>query len=274
MKQKPKPRKPTGAPCANIFEALTKPPTLASQIHHTRKQRNHLVQFSSDEIKVQIRLALLELAERSRKIIIKSGKLINPSADDLATVAILAAGILEELAATDLKGDIISAASRKNWWPVNMQLGVKGGKVSLVGRDKVKTYLMNIRLGQNRPRIFKNLQNPDAGIFSKAAELLYCALLDWRELGAWRGKATEWGKQLISLEAPITPENAHEWWVVAKAWMDEQWEANNDFFTPLINHLGLQKRPLYPSEIKRRVIDDSLKKAFMALPSASVFVEN
>jgi hypothetical protein len=200
-----------------------------------------------------------------------NGKLEN-AAVALAGVATVAASILEDLAATDSKVEITVAAARKNCWPVNMRLGKKGGKVVLVGANRVRAYLTSIRLSQRPPRILKNLQNPEASLFSKAAELLYSAMLDWRDHGAWRGQITPWAEKLLALDATITSQNVGDWWSVAKIWMDEQWEANKAFFNPLIKHLGLHKRALYPSEVKRRVIDDSLKKAFKALPTA--FVES
>jgi len=212
---------------------------------------------------------LWELAERIRKIRTVKGQQEN-AAKDLAFVATTAATILEELAATDAKTEIKLAAARKNLWPVNLRLGVKNKKAVLVGADKAKTYLTSISLGQSPPRILKNLQNPEASPFSKAAELLYNALLDWRDHGAWRGKITPWAKKLLELDVAMTSSNVPEWWSVAKTWMDEQWEIHHEFFDPLIKHLKLDDENFTPSMVKRRVIDDSLKKAFKALPCVAV----
>jgi hypothetical protein len=264
-----KPPTHTGAPPAYFLKTLTVTSSVSLLIEHTRKEREFLVRQSTEEISDRIWLELLELAERIRKIRLVNGKPENP-ANDLAVVAILAAKILEELATTDAKIEIMLAAARKNLWPVNLRLGVRKGKVVLVGADKAKTYLTSIRLGENPPRILKNLQNPEASPFSKAAERLYNALLDWRDLGAWRGEITGWAKKLLLLDVPITSENVNDWWSVAKTWMDEQWVTHNEFFKPLIKQLKLDCPNYTPSMVKRRVIDDSLKKAFKALPSEVV----
>ncbi|MEI8290953.1 MAG: hypothetical protein WCH99_15925 [Verrucomicrobiota bacterium] len=266
-----KPKSQTGAPAANFLKVLTVPPSVPLLIGHTRRQREFLSKQSTKEIMERMWLELWELAERTTKIRTVNAKPEN-AAVDLARVATVAADILEELAATSANVEITAAAARKNRWPVNLRLGKKGRKVVLVGGDKAKSYLTGIKLGQCPPRPLKSLQNPDASPFSKAAELLYGAMLDWRDQGAWRGGVTEWAEKLLALDVPINSRNVDEWWSVAKTWMDEQWEANHDFFHPLIKHLGLNRRALYQSEVKRRVIDDSLKKAFKALPAA--FVES
>jgi len=263
-------RKPqTGAPPAFFLKTLEVSASVALLIEDTRQRREYLSLQPTKEIKHRIYLELLELAERTARIRTVNGKPEN-AAVDLAGVATLAANILEELAATDAKVEITLAAARKNCWPVNMRLGKKGRKVVLVGAKKTKAYLTRIKLGQNPTRLLQNLQNPEASLFSKVAELLYSALLDYREHGAWRGEVTKWAEKLLALDVPISPRNVDEWWSVAKTWMYEQWEANHNYFNPLIEHLGLHDKALFPSEVKRRVIDDSLKKSFKSLAIRSV----
>jgi hypothetical protein len=54
--------------------------------------------------------------------------------------------------------------------------------------------------------------------------------------------------------------------------MDEQWESNPKLFKPLIESckskgksLASNRHELYPSEVKRTIIDLRLKEAFFAL---------
>ena len=69
----------------------------------------------------------------------------------------------------------------------------------------------------------------------------------------------------------MTERNSADWWKVAKLYLYERWEKAQKEFKPLVEHLGF-KYPIelsteapYESVIKSRVIDNSLKDAFMAL---------
>jgi hypothetical protein len=214
------------------------------------------------------------------------------AAEDLAALASTAADILQQLAVTDARQQICSAAEIRNSWPVNIQLGVKrinGSReygVTLKDAKKVKEFLQSIQLGRNPERPLKRLQDPEATPFTKAAELLLSRLLDWREDGACVN-FTPWAKDLMSLDYPMTKDNVNDWWTVAKRWMDEQWEAKPELFTPLKKACRHEKSwkdkagkkiieekevsldrsdtGLFDSEIKSRVIDLRLKEAFFAL---------
>ena len=85
----------------------------------------------------------------------------------------------------------------------------------------------------------------------------------------------------------MTKDNVNDWWAVAKRWMDEQWEAKPELFTPLKKACKHEKSRkgkddkkiieeknvsldrsdtgLFESEIKSRVIDLRLREAFFAL---------
>jgi hypothetical protein len=261
----------TGAPPPIFLKSLLVKPLagLLMLMKSSRQKRKPLARVPTKKIAERIWLELLELAERSIQIRTVNGQLEN-AAEDLARVATAATSILQDLAASGSKMEIISAAMGKNTWPVNMRLGKKGGKPVLEGIDKTKKYLTSIKLGLSPHRIMKKLQDPEGNPFSKAAELIYGGLLDLRSRASWQGQIPEWRMKLLLLDEPITTSNAGEWWSVAKAWMDEHWVANRDLFSPLIKHLKLDDKNYTPSMVKRRVIDDSLKKAFMALPMALV----
>jgi hypothetical protein len=104
--------------------------------------------------------------------------------------------------------------------------------------------------------------------FNKLITELYTSLLMMKhDLRFFYGneKMTPWTKRLAALSEPLTKTNADDWWTVAKVWLDEQWELNQKVFTPLIRSLKMDS-PIYtPSLKKRRVVDDSLKKAFKSL---------
>ena len=157
-------------------------------------------------------------------------------------------------------------------WPVN--LGVIRGKN---GNHKIT------RLGFARKHLKQLDVNADCRLptsefsgaepqspFRLAAENLYCDLLLMKREPRWYfPKMTFWAKHLIALQEPMTPNNVDDWWKVAKAWLDEQWELNRDnAFAPLIEHLKHFRddyKKLTPSLVKRQVVDDSLKKAFKSL---------
>lgn len=70
----------------------------------------------------------------------------------------------------------------------------------------------------------------------------------------------------------LTKDSMNDWWTVAKAWMDEQWEVDPDQFKPLVaackskgQSLAGKRHELYASEVRRNVIDIRLKEAFFAL---------
>ena len=69
----------------------------------------------------------------------------------------------------------------------------------------------------------------------------------------------------------MTKRNSQDWWEVAKIYLYERWDKAQEEFKPLIRHLGfkypiqLSNKTPYESNIKSRVIDNSLKDAFIAL---------
>ena len=271
MKGKKTARQKTGAPPAYFLLSLEMGPSVLFLIEHTRAERASLAGEPTKEITKRVWHELLELAERVRYPRVSSAGEFENAAQDLAAVATAGASFLEDLARTDAKPDIILAAARKTTWPVNLRLGVKRKKGELCptfeSADKVKDYLISIRLGESPERILKHVQDPEANPFKRAAEMLVQALLDWREKGMFRAGQWDnpWARELVSLDYPMTAANVGRWWAVAKLWMDEQWESNRDLFRPLIKHLKLDNPQYTESMVKSRVIDDSLKKAFKAL---------
>lgn len=274
----------TGAPPAYFLQALQALQVENSVVYlveRMRTERESLAQESTDDITKRIYRDLLELAHRVRYPRTTRKGLEN-AAEHLSAMATTAASFLEQLADTDAS-EIILAAMRKHFWPVNLQLGVKRKKGSseyvktLKGADKVKDYLVSIRLGQSPPSPLKSLNDPNATPFTKAAELLLRELLNWRDRGVWRNftslsKLTSWSNDLLLLDYPMTADNVDKWWAVAKHWMDEQWATNPQLFKPLIESckskgwsLASGRHDNYPSEVRRTVIDVRLKEAFCAL---------
>ncbi len=188
-------------------------------------------------------------------------------------------------------------------WPVNMGLrakvnnkdGKRTTEMVLTRRDFAEKYLKG--LGVNTDSRFPESAHSGAkkiSPFRIAAEQLYTDLLlmkhsppNWNFL-----KISSWAKKLFALPEPMTTANAGDWWKVAKFWLDEQWDLDQEAFAPLIavskkwkNDFGstspygagsgplkrvkrkvpITEAPLYPSELRSTVIDSRLKEAFCAL---------
>lgn len=282
----PKRRAKTGAPPLFLGLCAVGPPGdvrgLRLLVEKSRSERQRFRDLATGDVTDQIWWALLELAERTMYPRLAHRGLEN-AAEDLAVMAITAANFLADLARSDSFGErlrIERAARRKNYWPVLLRLGAKqAGKgrrqPTLEGWDKTKAYLSNIHLGQDAPAELRYLGDRRASPFKRAAAWLLYRLREWHENGVWcqfarDGKITPWATRLCALGDEMTPENADEWWSVAKVWVDEQWEANRNSFEPLISHLKLDIAKQTPSLVKRQVIDDSLKKAFKALAGDSL----
>jgi len=226
---------------------------------------------STDEITHRIWLLFLELANRTIQPRTTDKGLEN-AAVNLAAMATSAAGLLQQLAfwsTPDVRQAIRAAAVKKTRWPVNLRLGMRRergrNKKTLEGATAAKVYLGSIGLGEGSQMSMKHVDDPKANVFKRAAELIVQGLLDCQPRFAWRGKPTPWSKSLLLLGVPMTENNKDQWWSVAKQWMDEQWVDNPHFFEPLIGHLNLGNAAYKPSLVRSQVIDDSLKKAFMAL---------
>jgi hypothetical protein len=266
--KKKRARQKTGAPDARFLLALENPSL--SLTGHRHAIRSSITTIPTSKLTCEIYDRLMELAARVGILRTNDGKPEN-AAEDLATVATIATSLLEDLAQTDAKLEIMLAAARRVRWPVNLQLGTKKqqNKIhhTLQGAKRAKEYLVSIRLGDDPSHPFKHLYDTGGSPFARAAELLLMGLRDWQQLGAWRNPSRnlKWSKKLLLLEYPMTAKNVDAWWAVAKQWMDEQWSSNNELFIPLIKHLKLQNPKFTPSTVKRQVIDDSLKKAFKAL---------
>lgn len=298
-------QKTTGAPKAHFLLALCVERPIEFLIEQFRHERESLASMPTQQISDRITFELLELAERVIRPKMTPMGLDQAAAEELATAAITAANILEQLALNSsgrAKNHISYVAADKNSWPVNLRLGVrkqKGKSEPTLERAKeAKAYLLSIRLGQSSPPVLKHLQTPGAKtIFKRAAELLLHHLHDWQDNGVWReatreGKCTQWSKDLLALDYPMTTENVDGWWSVAKRWMDEQWKINQSYFEPLIavcktskivnestTPYGVGSGPpkqvkrkvpitdaaLYPCEPRSIVIDLRLKEAFCAL---------
>src|SRR5206468_2067795 len=133
----------------------------------------------------------MELADRIDNPKITSEGLDN-SAQALATVAIVAAGLLEHSSLSNSYHEslmVSCAASEKAFWPVLLRLGDKRNKKGercLEGADKAKAYLIRIGQGQDAAAGLKYFSDRNANRFKRAAELLLHELIRWREQGAWR----------------------------------------------------------------------------------------
>jgi hypothetical protein len=193
------------------------------------------------------------------------------SAEKLAHFTIGAATWLENLYAKqpDLMKEI---AKECDLWPVNLGLKSKrrNGKVKyeLKRISFAHRYLEGLELNS---KCFHHSGHQsgleDVSPFTLAAENLYRIIMLLRRKPGWFPPETEWAKQIFALSVPMTKQNASKWWKAIKVFLEERWKTTPKDFSPLIVHLGLHqsKKPLYPSEIKRRVVDNDLKDAFLAL---------
>lgn len=268
----------TGAPPAGFLSALEMEAPIHYLITQSRMERISFGEMTTDQIMKRVWLDLIELADRIDNPKFTSKGLDN-SAQSLATVAILAAKLLEHSSSSNSFHErqlVRFEARERECWPVLLRLGVKRNKKGercLEGADKAKAYLTRIEQGQDASNKLKYFGNCNANKFKRAAELLLHELVRWREQGAWRGTITSWAKELFALgDLPMTAENVEKWWAVAKRWMDEQWETNQKLFKPLIESckskgksLASDRHDLYPSEVRRTIIDLRLKEAFFAL---------
>jgi hypothetical protein len=166
-------------------------------------------------------------------------------------------------------------ARTRDLWPVNL-----GRRVKIIKDEPTHevtrlafahNYLTDIELNSqcNSPSPHESGAEP-VSPFKLAAEQLYSQMLLLKHdphHHVWFPKVTPWAKQLFALKMPMTKSNSADWWKVAKVYLDERWDKEQQEFKPLIKHLGLKlsiKVP-YQSMIKRRVIDNDLNDAFIAL---------
>ena len=257
----------TGAPPAIFLTALKVKTPFELVITKTRDERKSHALLTTDEIGKRVWLDLMELADR-----VLTDRALDDleAAETLAVMAKCATMLLEDLASLkgQVPGKLISFAAQKmDSWPVLLRRGAKNGKPCLDGAKKAKSYLNDIKQGKQAASVptLKHFHDEGANIFKRAAELLLFKLVKWRERGAWRGKITDWVKELYALKLPMTTDNVDAWWSVAQQWMVEQWVTNRKNFHPLEKHLQLDNKYYKTSLVRRRVIDDSLKKAFKAL---------
>jgi hypothetical protein len=166
-------------------------------------------------------------------------------------------------------------ARTRNLWPVNLGLRVKVVKGKPVrevtGLAFARNYLTELELNS---RGDSPSAHGSGSPFRWAADELYTKMLvlkDDPHRHVWFPKVTPWAKRLFALTVPMTKRNSADWWKVAKIYLYERWDKAQKEFKPLIKHLGfpypieLSSRVPYESMIKSRVIDNSLKEAFMAL---------
>ena len=170
-------------------------------------------------------------------------------------------------------------AAKYDLWPVN--LGIQEKEIKGVTRSELqrvefaRDYL--VELGLNSKCDFPSGHRSGAehriSPFRLAAEELYTKMLLLKDdsLRNWTKKVTPWAKQLFALTVPMTKRNSLACWKVAKVYLYERWDKAQKEFKPLITHLGFKypiepssKAP-YESNIKSRVIDNSLRDAFIAL---------
>jgi hypothetical protein len=189
------------------------------------------------------------------------------AAVEFAFIAKQAASYLEYL--SDKRGALMKEiAAKSDLWPVNLGLRarvVDGEPVrEIMRRTFARNYLIELEL--NSRCDFPSAQGSGShSPFRLAAEGLYKKMLMLKDCHF--PKVTPWVKRLFALTVPMPKRNSRDWWEVAKIYLYERWDKAQEEFKPLIRHLGLQlssKTP-YESNIKSRVIDNSLKDAFIAL---------
>jgi len=171
-------------------------------------------------------------------------------------------------------------AAKYDLWPVN--LGIRDKKVKGLTRRELqrlefaRNYLVELGLNLqcDLPSGHESRAEHRISPFKLAAKTLYTKMLILKEdprRHVWFPKITPWAKQLFALTVPMTKRNSQGWWKVAKIYLYERWDKAQKEFKPLIKHLGfeypieLSSRTPYESNIKSRVIDNSLKDAFIAL---------
>lgn len=161
-------------------------------------------------------------------------------------------------------------AAENDLWPVN--LGMKRKKVRGKIRNELtrvgfaRDYLTELGLNIKSRWPSHDCTGAEQGRspFWFVARELYTSLLEIKDAPEFYSvRATHWRKDLAALKEPMTRRNFPKWWKVAKVFLDEEWEINRQFFEPLVQHLKI--RPGYQSEVKTRVINQSLKDAFFAL---------
>jgi hypothetical protein len=188
-----------------------------------------------------------------------------------AYIAKQAASYLEYL--SDKRGALMKEiAAKSDLWPVNLGLKVrvvKGQPIREITRlGFARNYLIELEL--NSQCDFPSAQGRRShSPFRLAAEELYTTMLMLKNVDF--PKLTPWAKRLFALAVPMTKRNSQDWWKVAKIYLYERWDKAQEEFKPLIRHLGfkypiqLSSKTPYESNIKSRVIDNSLKEAFIAL---------
>jgi hypothetical protein len=170
-------------------------------------------------------------------------------------------------------------AAKYDLWPVNLDIQekeIKGVRRSELQRvEFARDYL--VELGLNSKCDFPSGHRSGAehriSPFRLAAEEVHTKMLLLKDdsLRHWTKKITPCAKQLFALTVPMTKRNSPAWWKVAKVYLYERWDKAQKEFKPLIEHLGfpypikLSSKTPYESNIKSRVIDNSLKDAFIAL---------
>jgi hypothetical protein len=190
---------------------------------------------------------------------------------ELAFIAKQAASYLEYLSVN--RGTLMKEiAAKSDLWPVNLGLRVKvvkGEPVREITRlEFARNYLIELELNSHCD--FPSAQGSGShSPFRLAAEELYTQMLMLKHV--FFPKLTPWAKRLFALAVPMTKRNSQDWWEVAKIYLYERWDKAQEEFKPLIRHLGfkypiqLSSKTPYESNIKSRVIDNSLKDAFIAL---------
>jgi hypothetical protein len=193
------------------------------------------------------------------------------AASALAFIAKQAASYMEHLSVK--RGDLMKEiAAKSDLWPVNLGLRVrvvKGQPVREITRLAfARDYLIELELASQCD--FPSTQDSGShSPFRLAAKELYMKMLMLKHV--YFPKLTPWAKRLFALTVPMTRRNSQDWWEVARIFLYERWDKAQEEFKPLIKHLGfeypiqLSSKTPYQSNIKSRVIDNSLKDAFIAL---------
>lgn len=238
-----------------------------------------------------------ERAERdSRELLEFDSWAARKAAGYLAVIGYDTAKWLEFLTAERL--ELLQPIARRfETWPVNLGLG-KADANGLRCFQRAKVAEKNLRdLDLNAEAFWTDSENragQTTSPFRLAAERIYALLrvirnepLVWfvrhesfKEFSARRkpgvrtrlrspipkpNQLTQWARDLLNLQEPMTKANADDWWAAAKTLLDELLAKTPKAFAPLKEHLGLSDPAFTKSLVQRRVIDDSLKKAFKGL---------
>ena len=199
----------------------------------------------------------------------------------IAETALTSTTMLEEL--SHLQPDLLKEiASDYSHWPVNIQMKKEPGNKGLRihGKKFAEDYLKDLGVGTGDTQ-HESLYYPGRtqSLYGMAAKSILRDLLEMRsssyeffdtDITRATSHRTPWQKQVMTLSPPMTQENVDQWWSVAKEYLDNTWNDEVErerVFLPLINCSVKDVEDIKhaPATVRKRIIDDRLKKSFKAL---------